>query len=61
IDVLGYEEDQKQLYLDALEQPQGMILVTGFSTLISFRKRRTNKDWQLYGRLYQRKSFSYLS
>ena len=29
IDVLGYEEDQKQLYLDALEQPQGMILVTG--------------------------------
>ncbi|MCD1628853.1 type IV-A pilus assembly ATPase PilB [Marinobacter shengliensis] len=29
IDVLGYEEDQKQLYLDALAQPQGMILVTG--------------------------------
>ena len=29
IDVLGYEEDQKKLYLDALEQPQGMILVTG--------------------------------
>lgn len=29
IDALGYEEDQKQLYLDALEQPQGMILVTG--------------------------------
>lgn len=29
IDVLGYEEEQKQLYLDALEQPQGMILVTG--------------------------------
>ncbi|UDL03858.1 type IV-A pilus assembly ATPase PilB [Marinobacter sp. CA1] len=29
IDVLGYEEGQKQLYLDALEQPQGMILVTG--------------------------------
>ncbi|MAA66144.1 MAG: type IV-A pilus assembly ATPase PilB [Alteromonadaceae bacterium] len=29
IDVLGYEEDQKQLYLDALSQPQGMILVTG--------------------------------
>ncbi|MGF2733421.1 type IV-A pilus assembly ATPase PilB [Marinobacter sp. DUT-1] len=29
IDVLGYEEDQKQMYLDALEQPQGMILVTG--------------------------------
>jgi len=29
IDVLGYEADQKQLYLDALKQPQGMILVTG--------------------------------
>src|SRR6056297_2092791 len=29
IDVLGYEEDQKKLYMDALEQPQGMILVTG--------------------------------
>ena len=29
IDMLGYEEDQKKLYLDALEQPQGMILVTG--------------------------------
>lgn len=29
IDVLGYEEDQKQLYLDALAKPQGMILVTG--------------------------------
>ncbi|MEZ5505369.1 MAG: ATPase, T2SS/T4P/T4SS family [Gammaproteobacteria bacterium] len=29
IDMLGYEEDQKQLYLDALNQPQGMILVTG--------------------------------
>lgn len=29
IDALGYEEDQKQLYLDSLEQPQGMILVTG--------------------------------
>src|SRR5690554_6918510 len=29
IDALGYEEDQKQLYLDALKQPQGMILVTG--------------------------------
>ena len=29
IDVLGYEEDQKQLYLDALTKPQGMILVTG--------------------------------
>lgn len=29
IDILGYEEVQKQLYLTALEQPQGMILVTG--------------------------------
>lgn len=29
IDALGYEESQKQLYLDALKQPQGMILVTG--------------------------------
>lgn len=29
IDILGYEEVQKQLYLSALEQPQGMILVTG--------------------------------
>lgn len=29
IDALGYEQDQKQLYLDALDSPQGMILVTG--------------------------------
>src|SRR4249920_537527 len=29
IDKLGYEEDQKQLYLDALAKPYGMILVTG--------------------------------
>ncbi|MBK1885412.1 type IV-A pilus assembly ATPase PilB [Marinobacter sp. DY40_1A1] len=29
IDVLGYEDDQKQLFMDALSQPQGMILVTG--------------------------------
>jgi type IV pilus assembly protein PilB len=29
IDILGYEEQQKKLYLSALEQPQGMILVTG--------------------------------
>jgi type IV pilus assembly protein PilB len=29
IDILGYEEQQKKLYLTALEQPQGMILVTG--------------------------------
>ncbi|WP_116368610.1 type IV-A pilus assembly ATPase PilB [Parahaliea mediterranea] len=29
IDALGYEEDQKELYLKALKKPQGMILVTG--------------------------------
>lgn len=29
IDALGYEDDQKQLYIDAMHQPQGMILVTG--------------------------------
>jgi type IV pilus assembly protein PilB len=29
IDALGYEDEQKQLYLNALNQPQGMILVTG--------------------------------
>ena len=29
IDALGYEEEQKALYLKALHQPQGMILVTG--------------------------------
>jgi type IV pilus assembly protein PilB len=29
IDILGYEPAQKQLYLDALSKPQGMILVTG--------------------------------
>ena len=29
IDALGYEEDQKQLFLKAMHQPQGMILVTG--------------------------------
>ncbi len=29
IDILGYEAAQKQLYLNALAQPQGMILVTG--------------------------------
>jgi type IV pilus assembly protein PilB len=29
IDALGYEESQKNLYLAALKQPQGMILVTG--------------------------------
>ncbi len=29
IDALGYEEEQKELYMNALRQPQGMILVTG--------------------------------
>jgi type IV pilus assembly protein PilB len=29
IDALGYEEDQKEMYLHALSKPQGMILVTG--------------------------------
>ncbi|QYK05640.1 type IV-A pilus assembly ATPase PilB [Shewanella zhangzhouensis] len=29
IEKLGYEPDQKQLYLDNLAKPQGMILVTG--------------------------------
>ena len=29
IEVLGYEDHQKQLYLDALSKPQGMVLVTG--------------------------------
>ncbi len=29
IDALGYEEFQKKLYMEALAQPQGMILVTG--------------------------------
>jgi len=29
IDMLGYEPEQKQLYLDALDNPYGMILVTG--------------------------------
>jgi type IV pilus assembly protein PilB len=29
IDALGYEDDQKKLYMDALSQSQGMILVTG--------------------------------
>lgn len=29
IDALGYEDTQKELYLSALKQPQGMILVTG--------------------------------
>jgi len=29
IDALGYEPEQKALYLEALSKPQGMILVTG--------------------------------
>jgi type IV pilus assembly protein PilB len=29
IDVLGYEPEQKQLYMEALAKPYGMILVTG--------------------------------
>ncbi|MES0873767.1 type IV-A pilus assembly ATPase PilB [Sinimarinibacterium thermocellulolyticum] len=29
IDALGYEPEQKEAYLKALQQPQGMILVTG--------------------------------
>jgi type IV pilus assembly protein PilB len=29
IDALGYDETQKKLYMDALERPHGMILVTG--------------------------------
>jgi type IV pilus assembly protein PilB len=28
IDALGYEDDQKALYMEALARPQGMILVT---------------------------------
>ncbi|MCF9000086.1 type IV-A pilus assembly ATPase PilB [Acinetobacter nectaris] len=29
IDALGYEPEQKALFLDALHQPQGMVLITG--------------------------------
>ncbi len=29
IDMLGYEPEQKKLFMDALAKPQGMILVTG--------------------------------
>ncbi len=29
IDILGYDDKQKALYLDALNRPQGMILITG--------------------------------
>jgi type IV pilus assembly protein PilB len=29
IDKLGYEDEQKKLFLDAIEKPYGMVLVTG--------------------------------
>jgi len=29
IEALGYEDDQKEMFMDALHKPQGMILVTG--------------------------------
>ncbi|OTG80712.1 type IV-A pilus assembly ATPase PilB [Acinetobacter sp. ANC 4648] len=29
IDALGYEEHQKALFMDALDKPQGMLLITG--------------------------------
>nr|WP_320137014.1 type IV-A pilus assembly ATPase PilB [uncultured Amphritea sp.] len=29
IEALGYDEDQKELYMQTLQKPQGMILVTG--------------------------------
>lgn len=29
IDALGYEDDQRALYMEALRKPQGMLLVTG--------------------------------
>ena len=29
VDVLGFEPEQKKIYLDTLQRPQGMILVTG--------------------------------
>ncbi|MFC5570532.1 type IV-A pilus assembly ATPase PilB [Lysobacter yangpyeongensis] len=29
IDKLGYEDDQKRLFLDAIQKPYGMVLVTG--------------------------------
>jgi len=29
IDKLGYDEDQKKLYIDAIHKPYGMVLVTG--------------------------------
>src|SRR5690606_5587210 len=29
IDMLGYEDEQKELFLNAIENPYGMVLVTG--------------------------------
>lgn len=29
IEALGYEDDQKELFLEALHKPQGMVLITG--------------------------------
>ena len=29
IDALGYEEAQKALFMEALDKPQGMLLITG--------------------------------
>jgi type IV pilus assembly protein PilB len=29
VDALGFEEDQKKLFLDAIQKPYGMVLVTG--------------------------------
>ncbi len=29
IDMLGYEPDQKEMFMEALEKPQGMLLITG--------------------------------
>lgn len=29
IDALGYEPDQKEMFLEALQKPQGMLLITG--------------------------------
>ncbi len=29
IEVLGYEDEQKELFIDAIHKPQGMVLVTG--------------------------------
>ena len=29
IDALGYEPEQKELFMEALDKPQGMLLITG--------------------------------